>query len=214
MMLPTSVTDRLSALGFGFDYTLIGGNIRYALVKQNLLLPDVSIGAGYNRLEGAIVMPLGIAGPSFSFTTPAPESQTHTLRVTDPDLALRWTTDSYDFTLQVSKKILFIEPYVGAGLSVGKSSVRGGLESQLLYDGNAITAAEVDAIKAQLTDAGIDMPSLSADGFLFGAENADPAFRLYGGLTLSLFVLKLDTQVLYVPATKSLGLSTMLRVQL
>ena len=66
MMLTPEMTASLDAMGFSFDYSLLGGNVRYALVKQNLLLPDVSIGAGYNRLSGAISMPLGIAGQSFT----------------------------------------------------------------------------------------------------------------------------------------------------
>ncbi|MBU0928661.1 MAG: hypothetical protein KKA67_12985 [Spirochaetes bacterium] len=214
MMLPETVTAGLSSMGFNFDYTLIGGNIRYAVIKENLLLPDVSVGVGYNRLAGSISMPLGVTGQSFTFTTPAPDSQSHTLAVTDPALALQWATDSFDFTAQVSKKILFIEPYVGAGLSLGNSSVKGGIESALTYDGAPVTDAQVAAIKEQLALAGITVPDLSAAGFLFGAESAAPVFRVYGGLTLSLFVVKLDTSVTYVPQTNSLGAQAMVRVQL
>lgn len=211
MLLPGIIKTSLAESGVAADYSLFGGNIRYAILKEGTLLPDVSIGAGYNRLSGAIVTPLGISGQSFKFTTP--DTVEHTLAVTDPDLALRWVTDSFDFTLQASKKILFIEPFLGLGLSMGKSSVKGGIESEMLYDGTPVTESQVASLKADLKDAGIDIPDISAEGFMFGSEYNKPVFRAYGGITLSIFVLKLDTMVMYVPSNKSLGLSTMLRLQ-
>jgi hypothetical protein len=207
MILPESVTSSLLSAGISADYTLLGGNLRFGIIKSNLLLPDVSIGLGYNRLDGSISMPLGIEGQSFTFGT-------HTLAVTDPTLQFDWGTDSFDLTLQVSKKILFLEPYVGAGYSLGKSSVKGGIASELLYDGVAITEDNLDAIKTALTAAEIEVPDLSADGFMFGAENTDPVLRVYGGLTFSILVIKFDTMLMYVPANQSLGLTSMIRVQL
>lgn len=211
MILPDSLKAKLAASGMVADYTLIGGNIRYALLKENIILPDLSVGVGYNRLVGAIVTPLGVTGQSFSFNTS--DNVPHTLALTDPDLALRWTTDSYDFTLQVSKNLLFVRPYLGLGYSLGTSSVRGGLESQVTYDGNPVTAAELAAIKAALASAGVTVTDLSTNGILFGAESKAPVLRLYGGASLALFFFNLDAALSYVPATKSLGASAMVRVQ-
>lgn len=211
MMIPDGVKAGLASSGVTLDYTLIGGNLRYAILKQGILLPDLAIGAGYNRLSGSVAMPLGIESQSFTFTTP--DSAPHTLAVTKPNLALGWTTDSFDFTVQASKSILFIEPYLGVGLSVGRSSVTGGVKSAMTYDGAPITDAQVAQLKADLAAAGIAVPDVSAAGFLFGAENASPVFRVYGGVTLALFVLKLDTGVTYVPQTGSLGGQAMIRIQ-
>lgn len=211
MMVPDGVKASLaSSTGVTLDYTLIGGNVRYAILKQGILLPDLAIGAGYNRLSGSVAMPLNIPSQSFTFGEGA---DAHTLAVTDPDLKLAWTTDSFDFTVQASKSILFIEPYLGVGLSVGTSRVKGGVESAMTYDGTVITPEQAETIKQQLKDIGIDVPELSAAGFLFGAENASPVFRVYGGVTLALFVLKLDTGVTYVPQTGSLGGQAMIRIQ-
>ncbi len=212
MILPEGLRTTLADAGIDAEYTLFGGNIRYALLKQNILFPDISIGAGYNRLSGAIVTPLGVTGQSFEFTTP--DLVNHTLAVSDPDLALRWTTDSYDFTLQVSKNLLFIRPYIGVGYSVGKSSVKGGIESALTYDTVAVTATQVEEIKDNLTLAGISVPDLSAEGFMFGKDSTEPALRVYGGVSLALIIIHLDVSATYVPATKSMGASAMIRVQL
>ncbi|PKL25613.1 MAG: hypothetical protein CVV47_06050 [Spirochaetae bacterium HGW-Spirochaetae-3] len=219
MILPEAVASSLSASGITADYQLFGGNVRFGLVKEGLLFPDVSVGAGYNRLSGSISMPLDTATQTYTFND---GSTDQSLTVTDPDLSMEWTTDSFDFTLQVSKKFLFIRPYLGTGLSVGKSTVKGGMAASMVYDPDTATAsdeyiltdANLAAIKQSLADAGLDVPDISADGFMFGSENSDPVIRLYGGFSLELLILSLDLQGTYVPSTKSLGASAMVRVEL
>lgn len=216
MVLPAEATDALSSAGIAADYKLLGGNVRFALLKQNILMPDVSVGLGYNRLTGSISMPLD-AGQSYNFDV---NGDTHILAVTDPDLSMEWATDSFDFTLQVSKSVLFLRPYVGAGYSLGKSSVDGGMKATMTYDDASESGAQpIDEnnladLKAALADAGISVPDISADGFMFGSTDNAPVLRLYGGLSLDLLVLMLDTQVTYVPGSGSLGGSAMIRIQL
>jgi len=218
MVLPPEATGALSAQGIAADYKLFGGNVRVGLIKEGLLLPDLSFGAGYNRLMGSVNVPLDIPDQSYTFTAGTNRS----LRVSDPDLQLDWTTDSFDFTLQVSKKVLFLRPFAGLGYSMGTSTVGGGLAAKMYYDNDTsslgdevlVTSAEVAAIKQALADAGQPVPEISADGFLFSATNADPVLRLYGGLSLNLFFLNLDLQGIYVPKTKGLGANAMIRVQL
>ncbi len=212
MILPAEATEALSSAGIAADYKLLGGNVRFALLKQNILMPDVSVGLGYNRLTGSISMPLDI--PTQTFTFEEQDSTPHTLEVTQPDLAMDWTTDSFDATIQVSKSLLFLRPYIGAGYSFGKSTVNGGMKAAMLYDGVTVTDEEVDQMKADLAAAGISVPDISADGFKFGADNNDPVVRLYGGLSLDLLILMFDTQVTYVPKTKSLGATGTIRIQL
>ena len=55
-------------------------------------------------------------------------------------LALGWTSNTFDFTAQVSKLLLFIVPYVGAGYTIGNSSVTGGLDSKTTTTGSATSA--------------------------------------------------------------------------
>jgi hypothetical protein len=210
MVLPAAATEALSAADISADYKLLGGNLRFALLKQNILMPDVSVGLGYNRLTGSISMPLDTASQSFTFSDGTP----HTIVVSNPDLAMDWTTDSFDFTLQVSKSVLFLRPFVGAGYSLGKSTVNGGMEASMTYDGSPVNAAQVEAMKTDLAEAGIDVPDISTDGFMFESENNDPVLRLYGGLSVDLFILMLDTQVTWVPGTGSLGGTATIRIQL
>jgi len=211
MILPDSLKTILSGSGITADYTLFGGNIRYGVLKENILLPDVSIGAGYNRLTGSIGMTLDTEVPSFTFND---GSANHTIAATNPELSMDWTTDSYDLTVQVSKNFLFIRPYAGAGYSFGKSTVSGGLKSDVTYDSSPISQSQLDEINATLVASGSTAVPLSAAGILFGNESTEPAIRVYGGVSLALIIIHLDLSATYVPATKSLGASAMIRVQL
>ncbi len=215
MILPDALKSILSAAKITADYTLLGASLRYAVIKEKGLVPDVSLGASYNRLTGSIAMPLPVTPPSFTFNPGFGPDQT--LSVTDPSLEMGFTTDSFDFTAQASKKILFITPYLGAGLSAGKSAVTGGLNATMTYDDGTgpvtLNAAGIAALKADLVAAGITIPEIDATGFMFSKENADPVFRMYGGFSLDLFIVYLDTMIMYVPVTKSLGANVMLRLQ-
>lgn len=204
MILPESVTKSLSAQGIAADYKLIGGNIRVPLLKEKLLIPDLSVGLGYNHLSGSIAMDLKLGtNPTYSY-------ETHNITIDDPSLGIGWKTDSFDITAQLSKKLLFLRPYLAGGFSFGKSSFTGGLKGNISEG----TTGDIDAIKAALIAAGQDVSMLDNTGFEFGAESKDPVFRLYGGLSLDLFFIVLDLQGVWVPKGNSLGASAMLRLQL
>ncbi len=212
MVLPGSVASALSASGITADYKLFGGNVRFGLVKEGLLFPDVSFGAGYNRLTGSVGVDIPATTPSFTYVDQF--SAPHTVAATNPSLSLDWATNSFDFTLQVSKGLLFLRPYAGLGYSMGKSTVSGGLLSTITHDGAAMTQADIDEINAALAASGQATIDISSTGILFNAEDSSPVLRIYGGLSFEIFVIKLDTTVTYVPTTKSLGASAMVRFQL
>ncbi len=208
MVLPSSVASVLSASGVTADYSLIGGNVRFAVLKENILLPDVSIGAGYNRLKGSVAMDIPLASTDYTVGS-------YDAYISNPTMSLDWTTDSFDFTLQVSKSLLFLRPYAGLGYSMGKSTVSGGLKSTVTSDGTTpLTPTQISDINAALAASGQATAAISADGILFNAEDSTPVLRVYGGLSFEILVIKLDTTVTYVPATKSLGASAMVRFQL
>ncbi len=204
--IPTSVGENLkTSTGVAVDYTNFGLQVRYALVKQNLLLPNVSIGASYNYLKGSISAPTNIGAKSFTVAT---DQGSTTITASDPALALGWTSNTVDFTAQVSKLLLFVVPYAGLGYTVGSSSVTGGVSSTMItnYPGG------ISALNSQL--ASIGGPEIDDQGFTYTGKSSTPVLRLYGGLSLRIIVLDIDTQVIYVPATKALGASVTARVQL
>jgi hypothetical protein len=209
--IPSSVGENLkSSTGVSLDYKNIGLQVRYALVKQNLLLPNVSIGASYNHQEGSIIAPSKIGPQTFNVTT---DQGATSISASDPELALGWTSNVFNFTLQVSKQLLFIVPYAGAGYTVGKSSVTGGVSSKMSSNYSSPTYGDgITGLNSFLSSNG--GPELTDQGFTYSASSSDPVLRVYGGLSLRIIVLDIDTQVMYVPDTKALGLSATARIQL
>jgi hypothetical protein len=206
MYLPPQAGAKLEQLTkVAFEYSNFGIQVRYALLKQNLLLPNISLGASYNFQKGSIKANAGIGSEDFTLTT---DQGATTITASDPALALGWQSNVFDFTAQISKQLLFLVPYVGAGYTVGKSAVTGGVSSTMstTYTGG------IPALNTWLAANG--GPEISDQGFMYSGNADKPVFRVYGGLSLRIIVLDLDTQVMYVPATKALGASLTTRIQI
>ena len=210
MKMFPKLSEVLAGSGINADYTLFGATVRVPIMSAWL---QVALGASFDYLKGSIKMPL-TGMPTASYTFQEPNSTQHTIGVSNPKMALDFTTSSIDLTAQASIQILLLTPYVGAGISLGKSSVLGGLDAELTYDGNPITPANLTTIKDTLAGAGITLPEISAEGFRFGSEHKTPVFRLYGGVSINLLILYVDVMAIYVPATQNIGANVLARIQL
>jgi hypothetical protein len=205
--IPQSVGKNLIS-GGNVDYTNAGLQLRYDLVKQNLLLPNVSIGAAYNYQKGSVKAPSGIGSQNLTYGS---GPSLYTVTMSNPDLNLGWTSNTVDFTAQVSKKLLFVfVPYAGAGLTMGKSSVTGGLDSNITVKDSSGNPVPVSTLIAAMGSAA---PDFSNTGFSYTANESKPIFRVYGGLSFRLIILDIDAQAMYVPSQKALGGSITGRVQ-
>ncbi|MDR2149268.1 MAG: hypothetical protein LBO67_00275 [Spirochaetaceae bacterium] len=162
--------------GIRFDYLTAGAEIRYALLKQNLILPNVSVGVGYNYLKGSIGMALPVSPGGFTIGI-------NSISVLSPILDLLWETHSIDFNAQVSKSFLILTPYLGMGASYAKPRA-----------GYKISAKLDDTVKDQLEDAGIDFDD---SGFSAIKEADGWGYRAFGGLSFDLLLLRFDLTALY-----------------
>jgi hypothetical protein len=195
----TSLKELLEADATG-NYANIGIQLRYALVKQSDILPNVSVGAAYDYQKAGIRIAYGkaqsyIYGPA-------------TVNATQPVLFAGWDSSTVDFTAQVSKRFFFIIPYLGAGCTLGASSVNGGVESTITTD----YPGGIDKLNEYL--ATIGGPTLSSAGFDIKVAAADPLVRLYGGFSLRAGIFDIiDIQALYVPLTGAFGASFTTRLQ-
>ena len=207
-LIPDAASDILTSKGVEATYETIGVNLRYALLKDRLVIPAVSIGASWNYVRGTALAGLGLGVQSISVTA----GDDFTISMTDPDVNLEWEANIFDFTLQVSKNLLIFTPYAGAGMSIGSTSVLGGLTAitTIWNDtlGQPATPAEIQAIE----DA--SAVTLNDQGFLVSAEANTPTVRIYGGTSINILILKLDFMASYVPATRALGAQVMARIQL
>jgi hypothetical protein len=207
--------------GVGLDYLSVGADVRFALVKGNAALPKVSVGASYNYLQGSVALSNVLDGTITLTSFDAPnindptQTETYTVDLTDPAVALNWETNVIEAKAQVSKKFLFLTPYAGVGLATGFSTVGGGLSAGVTVSdsgGTALSDEELNTLIAALDESA---PNLETTGFYVegGDENA-VAMRVYGGLSLNLLFFYLDANAMYNLNGGNWGGSLGLRVQL
>jgi hypothetical protein len=176
------------------EYFLVGADVRYAVIEQGAVLPNVSVGVGYNYLSGQVFVPDVYSN---DYTFEIPDGSGDTLSFSDPDLTFNWQSSVIDFKVQASKQFLVVTPFAGLGTSVGISSAGGGLESKLQYDDGGGTR---DATKSDIKDiedafeaAGFDAPELDPDqGIAIGSDVNGWGLRAFGGVGFNILALKLD----------------------
>ena len=209
------VNNMLSGLDMELDYLLIGGDFRYALLKQNKKLrPNLSIGAGYNFFRGGVGKSLTDYGTSQILSVPDPDNLgstiDYTVGIEDPSLNFGWTAHVIDAKVQLSKRILYImTPYVGVGASYARATAGGGIEANV----TGITDAEISELNAALAAAGQEPLDISDQGIIFEDGVNGWAFRAYGGLSLNIFWLKIDPSVMYNFIDQTVGFQVSVRLQ-
>ena len=204
-MIPES-TKALLPPDVTADYLLVGADVRWQLLEGRGPMPEISVGAGYSYLKGEVSMS-GLLGGDQVITTPADD-----ILLTDPKLNFNWTASVIDLKVQAAKKLVIITPYIGVGASLGMGKVGGGLDSTAINDTTdlAFTPDEITAIEAA-TGEDFD-PDLGF--FISGESSRGWSLRTYGGLSLNIFILKLDFNAMYNFTSGSYGGSVGARVQL
>lgn len=196
--------------GLTFDYLLAGFDVRLNLIEENLLLPAVSVGAGYTRLNASIGLTAGTDvsfGPYDDPSTPSVES--YEITATAPEIEYFWNANVIDLKAQASKSILFLTPYAGFGASIGLGDAGGAIRSTIDYDD--LTQSQIDAIR----DSGTEIPDLDPDGIAITSTMTDGwAFRAYGGVSFNLLLLKVDVTGMYDFVGQNYGLTLGTRIQL
>ena len=175
----------------------------------------MSVSGGYTRLNAT----LGFSGlygtdgvqlDSYS----VPGGPTLNIALTDPSAEFFWEANVIDLKAQISKNLLLFTPYAGFGASLGFGRAGGGFEASL----DGIDQADIDAFNAAATALGQDavvLPEFVDGGFYVSAPMADGwAFRVFGGTSINLVVVRLDLTGMYDFLGNNFGASVGLRVQL
>lgn len=189
------------------DFTMAGFDLRFPILKGNLLLPAVSVSAGYNYLSGGVSTTISGAGDvTNGIDLTSLMGVAASIDYTDPDVRFAWETHAVDLKLQASKNLLIFTPYVGGSYTYGWSKAGGGVLADISFTG--ATEAEIkDALEA----AGYDI-ELSGDGFTILSESNGGSLRAFAGVSVNLFILKLDINAMYNVLSQSLGGSANVRI--
>jgi hypothetical protein len=192
------------------DYILVGIDARYALLKDEGLSPALSVGLGYSHMKASVGVP-GILPGAITIASINDGTGAHDLALSDPSLQMDWSTNVLDLKAEISKKLLFITPYLGvaASLSFG-SSASGSVQSTMTYNSNPLSPGEIALINSH--NPGIDLSNI---GISVNADNGTGFdFRAFGGISFNLFIFYLDLGAGYDFSTGSIGGSLNARIVL
>jgi hypothetical protein len=188
--IPQNALSSLSSVKV--DYLLLGGDVRYALIKEKGIIPAISVGLGYTYMRGNVTVPNVVNGASIGNVI-VNGTGGHTLSFTNPSVNFFWNTNVIDAKVQVSKNLFIITPYLGLGASYGISNTSAGIESQLQVDGSNATQSQIDSINSTYGT------NYSSSNQFLGVSAGANGFstRVFGGLSLNLFIFKLGVGMEY-----------------
>ncbi len=195
-IITQGMADAISgATGVEADYTLIGFDVRYPVVEGGLLLPAITVSAGYNYLKG------GIATEIDGIDTTIETGYSEDITFSDPKLRFAWKSNNLDFKLQASKGLLIFTPSVGLGYTYGWSEAGGGI------------AAELESYPSELDQlSGVEIDE--KEGFTILSKSNAGSLRAFAGMQVNLTVFKLDLNAKYNLSSQKLGAGINARFQI
>jgi len=150
-----------------------------------------------------------------------PGDQVYSIGLANPTTSFYWEATVVDVKAQISKSLILITPYAGVGASLAQSTKAGArFKSSLVIRDSlntVVTSSDAllnslnNATGSQFTNQGLTR-EVSLDG--------TTTFRIFGGASLNLTILKIDLQGIWsfgnlnLPESGSLALSLNARIQL
>jgi len=106
----------LFGTGIRLDFLNYGADVRYALLKENILLPNLSVGAGYYHVAGSL-------GYTFNMDAAQNLVDSYGLNATIADIPLKvgFTSEVIEARVQLSKSLLIATPFVGVAANLSFS---------------------------------------------------------------------------------------------
>jgi len=118
LILPFDVGARFGYLpsttisGITIDYLTFGADVRFCLMEEGIIKPDISIGAGYYYEK---------FGLSYTYT-PTLNYGGYSATLAPLTVTVGTSTNIFDFKAQLSKSLLIFTPYIGIAESVALSN--------------------------------------------------------------------------------------------
>ncbi len=117
-ILPFDVGARFGYLpsttisGITFDFITFGADVRFCLMEEGIIKPDISIGAGYYYEK---------FGLSYTYT-PTIDYEGSNIALDPQTITVGTNTSVFDFKAQISKSLIIFTPYLGIAESVALSN--------------------------------------------------------------------------------------------
>jgi hypothetical protein len=195
------------------DYLLAGADVRLSLAEGSGPMPTISVGAGYNFMQGTLGINDVSAGEDIdisSIMVPIHGPGSYILTITDPDIAFSWDTHTIQGKAQASWDLALLTPHVGFGTAYGFSNAGGGLFSTLSY--NNANGTDLDDVKNAFDNLGYPIPT--SEGIEIVSDANGWSFWVYGGTAFNIVFIKLDLSAMYNFLSGTYGASVNVRIQL
>ncbi|MDR2143675.1 MAG: hypothetical protein LBP29_04835 [Treponema sp.] len=190
-------------------YMMVGGDFRYALMQEKGWAPAISVGIGFTYTNVELSSSLG-DDTEVDLSPLSGYTDVDKLLISAPDLNFSMENKTVDLKVQVSKKLFIITPYLGLGVSYGWSTVDLEVDSDISDTIGGI-GLDPNVIKAVADATGL---SLSDTSLKKSNDYSGFGLRGFGGLSLNIFVLRLDVTGLYDIINSNWGASLGLRIQI
>jgi hypothetical protein len=186
--------------GTAIKYTMVGADVRYAILQDRGPVPDLSIGLGFSYstidldrdLKGGAIIPLGVLAGHGGF------SSSSRLEIDNSKLGFDVKNKTLDLKLQMSKHVLFLTPYLGLGASYGWSTVNYDVKGNAAVTGGGNINDLLPEVNQYLGSHGVSgLDSAGASGIGSSADYNGFDFRVYGGLSFDIAAFRIDLTGVY-----------------
>jgi len=186
-------------LSLDMDYEMFGVDFRYPLINPKSFPFKLSIGLGYTNLKGGINTSIASPLNELRFG----EGDEFFITLDDPDFRLEWSSNVFEFKMQMSMPLFIITPYLGAGINYSRTKAGYRIASGYNVDTN-----DPDTL------AGLDELGVSTtNGVSQIISNDNWNVRAFGGVSLNLFILKFDITAMYNLNLKSINSEDLMKGQ-
>jgi hypothetical protein len=182
-----------SFLDVGIKNMLIGADVRYVIVNSKVLPMRLSVGLGFNFLNGGISKKFT---EDFNFTGGV------SFTAKNPTVDVIWRTVNIEFKTQASFPYKILTPYIGAGVSYSWSKA-----------GYEISASGLDAEEEKIRGL-VGVTKVSKGSFETIINKSCLNTRVFGGLSFNLVYVRLDLTGMYEIFGGNFGATLGLRFQM
>jgi hypothetical protein len=184
-------------------YFMVGGDFRYALMREQGWKPAISVGIGLTYTNVNLKSSIGDS-TEVDLTELGGSYINQSLTIAAPELDFSMKNTTLDLKVQISKKLFIITPYLGLGFSYGWSTVDFGANATVTGPGGN-WEEDVAAYTGM---------SISSTGLSKSVTYNGMGLRGFGGLSLNIFVVRLDVTGLYDILNQYWGASIGFRIQI
>ena len=186
----------LTANGLSYTYSSLGFDVRYNLLKDDLLWPNVSVGGGVNYMSA-------VASGSYGNQVTYSDGTGNTLILSKPKLDMKLSSLEFEAKAQVSKTFLFIlTPYLGLTAFYGTGHAEAAATSNISTTGQPVSYWQQY------------VPGITNTGFTKSNDQGSFGMKIWGGTSFDVLVVKFDFQGMYSLFDGAYGGTAGVRIQL